>query len=62
MQPENEKYQHFGGVSVKKKVLVNQKGPCSKGKTQVNVVLSKDIWSNKWFLRSGTEKQKGNRS
>ena len=40
---------HFSGVLVKKRVLVNQNEGCSKSKTLVNIVLSKRIWTNKWF-------------
>ena len=41
MQPENEKYQCFGGVLMKKRVLVNQNRCCSKSETLVNIVLTK---------------------
>ena len=49
MQSENEKYWHFTGVSVIKRVLVNRNGCCSKSETLVNIVLSKNLWTNKCF-------------
>ena len=52
--------EHFGGVSVKKRVLVNGNGACSKSKTLVNIVLSKKIYGPISGFKEEEQRNKGN--